>query len=36
MPIEKMIDIVKHVKQAHILYDTPLTLTEKNTVRDAL
>ena len=36
MPVEKMIEIVKFVKSAHLVYDTPLTLTAKNTVRDAL
>ncbi len=36
MNLEKMLDIIKHVKKSHILYDTALTLTEKNNVRDAL
>ena len=36
MPIEKMLEIVKFVKSAHLIYDTPLTLTPNNTVRDAL
>ncbi len=36
MQIEKMLEIIKFVKNAHILYDTPLTLTIKNNVRDAL
>ena len=36
MNIDKMIDIVDHVKNAHLVYDTPLTLTKKNNVRDAL
>jgi hypothetical protein len=36
MQIEKMLEIVKFVKNAHLFYDTPLTLTKKNTVRDAL
>jgi hypothetical protein len=36
MNLEKMLEIVKFVKNAHIVYDTPLTLTKKNNIRDAL
>ena len=36
MSIEKIIDIVNHVKNAHLVYDTPLVLNESNSVRDAL
>jgi hypothetical protein len=36
MQLEKMLEIIKFVKNANIIYDTPLTLTKKNNVRDAL
>jgi len=35
MEIEKMLSIVKYVKNAHIKYDTPLTVTKENNIRDA-
>jgi hypothetical protein len=35
MEIEKMLDIIKSVKSAHVKYDTALTVTKDNNVRDA-
>jgi len=35
MEIEKMLDIIKSVKSAHLRYDTALTITKDDNVRDA-
>ena len=35
MGLEKTLDIIKYVKNAHIKYDTPLTVTKKDYIRDA-
>ena len=36
MSLIKMIEIVNHVKNAHLVYDTAITLTRDNSIRDAL
>ncbi len=36
MRLEKMLEIIKFIKNAHLKYDTPLTLRKSNTIRDAL
>jgi len=36
MDLLKMLEIIKFIKNANILYDTPLTLNKNNNVRDAL
>jgi hypothetical protein len=35
MEIKKMLDIIKYVKSAHLKYDTALTVTKDDNVRDA-
>lgn len=35
MELEKMLAIIKYVKNAHIKYDTPLTVKNSNNIRDA-
>ncbi len=35
MELDKMLDIVSHVKNADVRYDTPLTVTKNHYVRDA-
>jgi hypothetical protein len=35
MEIKKMLDIIDFVKKSHIKYDTALTVTKQNNIRDA-
>lgn len=36
MDVEKMLEIVRHIQAAHPVFDTPLTLSPSEYVRDAL
>lgn len=36
MSLETITKIIKNIKSADIIYDTPITIKEKNTIRDAL